>query len=124
MTPRLSHVVVRVADMERAVEFWEGTLGFEGFGAGAFRFLRLEGATIALNLVEGGDPVAGESLTEIVLEAPDVRAVHSRWRAAGVTFELDPRPVMRTGERTLVAAHFRDPDGHLVSITGWEDDST
>jgi hypothetical protein len=41
--------------------------------------------------------------------------------AGGVPFEVEPRPVTSDGERTLLAAHFRDPDGHLVSVTGWVD---
>jgi catechol 2,3-dioxygenase-like lactoylglutathione lyase family enzyme len=121
MPPSLSHVMLRVADMDRATAFWEGTLGFEGAGGGPFRFLTAGKAQIALNAVEGGDPAAAGSTTEIVLEVDDVRATHAAWSAAGVAFEVEPRVVMKAGGRDLVAAHFRDPDGHLVSVTGWVD---
>jgi catechol 2,3-dioxygenase-like lactoylglutathione lyase family enzyme len=120
MAAELSHVILRVADLERSLAFWEGILGFEGEGGGSFRFLSAGGAQIALNEVGGGDPAARDSMTEIVLEVTDVRATHSEWAAAGVAFEVDPRPVMEAEGRALVAAHFRDPDGHLVSITAWE----
>ena len=119
MTPTLSHVILRVADLGRAIEFWEGVLGFEGSGEGPFRFLHVGGGRIALTEVGGGDPAAEECLTEIVLEVEDVAAVHRTWSEAGVPFEVDPRPVMSAGDRSLVATHFRDPDGHLVSLTGW-----
>jgi hypothetical protein len=37
----------------------------------------------------------------------------------GVPFEVELRPVSTDGERQLLAAHFRDPDGNLASLTGW-----
>jgi hypothetical protein len=39
----------------------------------------------------------------------------------GVVFRIAPREVMREGERALHAADFRDPDEHVLSITGWVD---
>ncbi len=36
-----------------------------------------------------------------------------------VEFRVEPREVMRQGDRALHAADFRDPDGHVLSITGW-----
>ena len=39
--------------------------------------------------------------------------------AAGVEFRNTPRVVMGTEGRELLAADFRDPDGNVLSITGW-----
>jgi hypothetical protein len=59
------------------------------------------------------------SLTEIVLGADDVRASYDELADRGVAFEIELRPVTSDGNHELWAAHFRDPDGHLASITGW-----
>ena len=63
--------------------------------------------------------VAGETWTEIVMEFDDVRAAYEELSGRGVPFEIELRPVTSDGERDLLAAHFRDPDGHVASVTGW-----
>ena len=122
MAPALSHVIPAVSEMGRARRFWEDVLGFSGEGEGAFRFLDAGGARIALNERPGGDPGAASSTTEVVLEVDEPQATYEAWESAGVPFEVALRPVMSHGGRHLLAAHFRDPDGHLVSLTGWEDE--
>jgi hypothetical protein len=57
--------------------------------------------------------------TEIVIEVDDVASAYASMKERGVPFEVEPRPVTSDGQRTLLAAHFRDPDGHAASITGW-----
>lgn len=119
-TPRLANLILRVADMDRATAFWGGLLGMPLIGGGAaFTFYDAGGTRIALNAVPDGDPGAIESTTEVVLEVDDPEAVYDRWAERGVPFEVALRPVMEMEGRSLVAAHFRDPDGHLVSLTGW-----
>ena len=56
------------------------------------------------------------SLTEIVFESDDVRSAHTDLADRGVPFEVDLRPVMADGDKELLAAHFRDPDGHLIEL--------
>lgn len=115
---KLARLILRVTEMALSVEFWSEKVGlavvFEG---GPFTFLDGGGVQLALNAVEG--PVDDNSLTEIVFEVDDVIASHSDMSERGVPFEVEPRPVTSDGERDLLAAHFRDPDGHLASITGW-----
>jgi catechol 2,3-dioxygenase-like lactoylglutathione lyase family enzyme len=119
---RISHVILRVASLDAAVAFWQGVMGLsvaERFGA--FAMVDLGPSRIALNEAEGGDPSAAGSSTEVVLEVEDPRERYERWSAAGVEFEVELRPVVEVGGRIRLAAHFRDPDGHLVSLTGWVD---
>jgi extradiol dioxygenase family protein len=54
-----------------------------------------------------------------VFEVEDVHSVIAEMRERGVPFDVEPRAVTSDGERTLFAAHFRDPDGHVASVTGW-----
>jgi hypothetical protein len=53
------------------------------------------------------------------MEFDDVRAAYEELSGRGVPFEIELRPVTSDGERDLLAAHFRDPDGHVASVTGW-----
>jgi catechol 2,3-dioxygenase-like lactoylglutathione lyase family enzyme len=121
--PRLSNVILRVSNLERALVFWRDRLGLPLSGrGGSFAFLDAGGAAIVLNelggTTEGGGGLA--ALTEVVLEVPDVLSAHAELSARGVAFRTAPRPVTGDATRELWACDARDPDGHLVSITGWK----
>ncbi|HEY7469562.1 MAG TPA: VOC family protein [Acidimicrobiia bacterium] len=115
---RLSNVILRVSDLESSIVFWRDMVGLELlWSSGEFAFFDLGDNRLVLN-----QPLAyqsQESDTEIVLEVDDLYATHGEMRGRGVPFEVEPRPVTSDGERTLLATHFRDPDGHLASVTGW-----
>jgi len=113
-------VILRVADLGRAVEFYRDLLGLQVSSVGpAFAFFDLGSVHLALNRIDGGDPAAAASTTEVVLEVDDPIATHAAWGEAGVEFSVDLRPGMEEDGRRLLAAPFREPDGHLVSLTGW-----
>src|SRR5512140_47048 len=101
-TPRLTNVMLRVADLQRSLRFWRDTLGLRALGAfESFAFLDAGGARIGLNAVAPPrEPDGGlAALTEIVLEVPDVRAAHAELSAKGVVFRSDPRAVTRDRSR-------------------------
>lgn len=122
-TLKVSHIILRVSDMERSVAFYRDRVGlplrfssaeFSGFDAG--------GLTLMLNQPEQPSTAASAglaALTEIVLEAPDVGAAHAALKQRGVSFWIKPRVVNSDGQRDLLAADFRDLDGHVLSISGW-----
>lgn len=119
--PRLSNVILRVAALDDALAFWNGSVGLPIVSRSeGFAFLDAGATMLALNAAGGGDPHAAQSVTEIVLEVDDPRASFEAWRDAGVGFLTELRPVAEQGGRSLLAAHARDPDGHLFSLTGWE----
>ena len=121
MATRLAHVILRVSDLGGSIKFYRDRLGLPVSGVGpAFAFFDAGGVRIALNRVDGGDAAARMSATEIVLESEDVRATFEAWRSSGVPFEVELRAVMDQDGRRLLAAHFRDPEGHLISLTGWD----
>ncbi len=114
----ISHVILAVADLGRSIPFYE-SLGLELTGrSGEFAFLDGGGVTLALRSHEAPAPPGA---TEVVLEVDDIAADFAALREAGVGFRIEPRLVMAAGERELHAADFRDPDGHVLSITGWVD---
>jgi catechol 2,3-dioxygenase-like lactoylglutathione lyase family enzyme len=123
--PVLSSVILRVTDLERALAFWRDGVGLPVQAAGdPFAVLGAGRVAIVLNQIgRRAEELAGglHSLTEVVLEVADVRAAHAEMAERGVPFRAPPRPVTRHGERELWACDFRDPDGHLASITGWVD---
>lgn len=115
---RVSRIILRVANMERSRAFWVDAVGLTVKGS-AGDFIFLDGGPIDL-ILSRDDADPGHSLTEVVLETDDVMAAYETLRQRGVEFMVEPRAVMSEGGRDLLAAHFRDPDGHLASITGWK----
>lgn len=115
---RLARIIIRVSNLDRSVEFWTSAVGFEMVGSGGpFAFIDGGGVQLAIHQIdERPDDL---SLTELVLEFDDVRSAFDALRERGVAFEVDLRTVTTEGDRELLAAHFRDPDGHLASVTGW-----
>jgi catechol 2,3-dioxygenase-like lactoylglutathione lyase family enzyme len=117
---RVSHVILRVADLDRSVEFYRDRLGLKVLGRSeAFAFL--DGAAIQVALNQGPGHQPDVSQTEIVLEVEHVAAEFQAMRDRGIPFQVQLREVMGAGDRSLYAAHFADPDGHLWSLTGWVD---
>lgn len=113
----VSSLILRVSDLDRAVEFWSARVGLALISrVPGFAFLNAGSVQVALNQVE---TVPDPGLTELVLEADDVVATHGAMIGRGVSFEVDLRAVTTDGHMELHAAHFRDPDGNLASLTGW-----
>lgn len=120
---RSSRLILRVRDLATSVAFYRDRVGltlqsindeFATFDAG--------GMTL---MIEGlAQPPAAAStglaaFTEIVLESGDVFATYAALKNRGVSFRSEPRIVTTDGSRDLYAADFRDPNGHIISISGW-----
>ncbi|HSM44263.1 MAG TPA: VOC family protein [Acidimicrobiia bacterium] len=115
---RVERLLLRVSDLDASITFWTEKVGLELVGRGGpFAFIDGGGVQVALNQMDERPDDA--SLTEIVLGADDVRTAYDELAARGVPFEVELRPVTSDGNHELWAAHFRDPDGHLASVTGW-----
>lgn len=114
---KLANVIVVVSDLERSAKFYGETLMMKerGRAPGEFVFFDAGGATLAIRKT-GRDPVPGD--TEISFEVPDVRATYESLKAK-VKFREPPRPVTGDATNELVVTGFRDPDGHVLSMTSW-----
>ncbi len=125
---RLSSVTLRVADLARSRRFYEQTLGlrlkvaFPGMAV-------LEAGYVTLTLSQHGAAAAGVkiasaqgllALTEITFEVPDIHGSFRELTGRGVVFEGEPRAISGDSNRTLLGATFRDPDGHILTISGWK----
>jgi len=116
---RISTVMVPVADQDRAIEFYTGTLGFEKvadipFGDGE-RWVAVAppGAATTLALVLPREGEAAGIETRVGLESTDIDADHATLRERGV--DIDPE-VMRMGAPVPPMFFFRDQDGNRLLI--------
>jgi catechol 2,3-dioxygenase-like lactoylglutathione lyase family enzyme len=121
---RSSRVILRVSDLKASTAFYRDLVGmplqstFDEFAV----FGSPDGIVVMLQEVtrKTTAPNAGLSaFTEVVLESPDVMTSYREMKARGITFAREPQVVTSDGTRDLYAADFRDPDGHILSITGW-----
>jgi catechol 2,3-dioxygenase-like lactoylglutathione lyase family enzyme len=110
-------VVVPVADQDRALEFYAGTLGFETridapFGEGA-RWIEVAspGAATSIALVPGAGGRAGG--IEVSLATTDARADHERLVASGVDADA---ALIEMGGGVPPMFTFRDPDGNPFRV--------
>jgi catechol 2,3-dioxygenase-like lactoylglutathione lyase family enzyme len=117
---KIVNVVVPVADQDRAVDFYCGTLGMEKradlpFGNG-YRWIEVapEGAdtTIALAPPPEGQP-AGNTQTGISLQVDDIDAQHAELKACGVDVDAE---VSRYGDPVPPLCWFRDPEGNTLML--------
>jgi catechol 2,3-dioxygenase-like lactoylglutathione lyase family enzyme len=119
----LSHVgrvCVTVADTDRAVEFYVGTLGFEKVVdipmGEAMRWVEVAlpgtATAIALSPPPQGEQ-AGGSQTGICLDTSDVDADHAALKASGA--DVDEQ-VTRLGGPVPPMFWLRDPDGNSLII--------
>lgn len=124
MIDGIDHLVLTVADVERAVEFYARVLGMEPVTfAGGRRALAFGAQKINLHQAgrewepKAARPTPGSAdLCLLTRLAPD--AVIARLTAEGVPVEEGP--VTRTGARgELTSVYFRDPDGNLLEVASY-----
>jgi catechol 2,3-dioxygenase-like lactoylglutathione lyase family enzyme len=116
----VGRVCVTVADTDRAIDFYVGTLGFEKvvdvpMGPG-MRWVEVAigdtKTTIALAPPPEGKQ-AGGAETGIILDTSDVDADHAALKAAGV--DVDEK-VSRYGDPVPPMFWLRDPDGNSLIV--------
>lgn len=123
----LDHIVLAVADAERALAFYTGVLGLAGervdeFRAGAVGFpsVRID-ATTLIDLLPAGPAPAGsvrhENLAHfcLVVNAEGFDALQQQLARHGVG--IIEGPVPRWGAQGMAqSVYFRDPDGNEIEV--------
>jgi catechol 2,3-dioxygenase-like lactoylglutathione lyase family enzyme len=117
---QLSHIVavmLGVRDLAPALAFYKDKLGLKVIMQEPSLAL-LQGGTVMLGLSRGHVNLAAHvaGATEVVFGVDNVRATHKAMTAQGITFMSEPSQATATDW----VAHFKDPDGHLLSIFGPE----
>jgi catechol 2,3-dioxygenase-like lactoylglutathione lyase family enzyme len=115
---RVSHVILRVTDLDASVAFYRDLVGLELMSETP-GFVFFDSGSIQIALNANPDEPTDETSTELVLEVDDVSSTVKEMEDRGIEFEVPLRPVTTAGDRTLHATHLRDPDGHFWSVTGW-----
>lgn len=118
MTPfREAFPIVSVEDVDRAIEFYGSTFGFEPTfrweegGRAVFAFLALEPLGIGLAARSAAEEDQGRDFS-LWLYTDDVDAAAERLRSAGAEEVLPPTD-QPWGERMC---SFLDADGHLIHV--------
>jgi catechol 2,3-dioxygenase-like lactoylglutathione lyase family enzyme len=117
---QLSHMVavmLGVRDLAPALAFYKDKLGLKVIMQEPSLAL-LQCGTVMLGLSRGHVNLAAQvaGATEVVFGVDSVRAAHKAMTALGITFMTEPRQATPTDW----VAHFKDPDGHLLSVFGPE----
>ena len=121
---RLDHLVLTVASIETAAEFYTRVLGMEVVTFGAGR-TALTFGTSKINLHEAGKefepkarrPTPGSADICLIVE-DGIADVMAELTAAGVRVEEGPVP--RTGATgPITSCYLRDPDGNLIELSNY-----
>ena len=117
---KIANVVVPVADVDKAIDFYTGPLGLEKrtdipFG-GQYRWVEVGPAgaetTIAIAPPPEGKPT-GNTETGISLQTDDIDAFHAKLEAAGVDVDTD---VSRMGDPIPPMFWLRDPEANVLLV--------
>jgi catechol 2,3-dioxygenase-like lactoylglutathione lyase family enzyme len=114
---RIAAVMLGVRDLASALEFYKDKLGLKVImHEPGLALLQCGSVMVGLNpgLTTLAPHVAGA--TEVSFGVDNLRATYKALREKGVTFMSEPRQVTPTDW----AVHFKDVDGHLLSLFGPE----
>lgn len=100
--------ILRVENMNAALAFYVGKLGFENadWGGDDFTCITRDGASIYLSL---GDQGLGKAWVWVGVE--DARRLHAELTAAGVAIRMPPQNFPWALE-----IHVEDPDGNVLRL--------
>ena len=112
---RIGTIMLGVRDLKTSLDFYHGKLGL-AIKMQEPQIALLDAGPITLGLSPGHLRLAPQvnGATEVVFQVDNVRSTRQALIDRGVAFMNEPRQVTPTDW----AAHFRDPDGHLLSIFG------
>lgn len=112
---KIGTIMLGIRDMDRSLAFYRDKLGLSvTFASPEIAFLDAGGVVLCLRHVQRLKEDVDEMRTELVFHVADIQAAHESLLAKGVEFRREPRIV--TGNQ--LAADFRDPDQHVLSIFG------
>lgn len=113
----ITAIMLGVSDLEKSLEFYRAKLGMK-VKLSEPQLALLEAGPITLGLSPGHVRLAPQvaGATEVSFRVENVRGTRQALIESGVPFLNEPRQATQTEW----AAHFRDPDGHLLSIFGPE----
>jgi len=115
---KVSNIILSVTNLHASLSFYHDLLGLQMKYTVAEEFAFLNGGSVDVALRASQNP-ANPGTTEIVFEVDDIGKTYENLKSKGLVFANAPRVVTENEDRRLFAADFRDPDGHILSITSW-----
>jgi len=128
---RILYTMLRVADLERSIEFYTNALGMnelrrENFTEGRFTLVFIgygdEASNAVIELTFNWDKVNyehGTGFGHIALMVPDIYAVCKRLEGLGVKIVMQPGPMVFAVDETdhkEEIAFIEDPDGYKIEL--------
>jgi predicted enzyme related to lactoylglutathione lyase len=114
---RITAVMLGVRDLPQAVAFYKDKLGLQiAMQESALALLKCGDVMLGLSTMHVRFAPQVNGATEIVFAVPDVRAAQKALAEKGIIFLGEPRQTTPTDW----AVHFKDVDGHLLSLFGPE----
>jgi catechol 2,3-dioxygenase-like lactoylglutathione lyase family enzyme len=112
-------VTMIVSDLDRSLRFYRDLLGFTQVERGSRSAVLDYGA--GRLLLRRGDNVSQQDTPVVHLNVavPNVDAAYKELTAKDVTFLHQPRIANRGDRMDMWAAAFKDPDGHVITLTQW-----
>ena len=122
---RLAHAMLRVADLDRSIDFYTGQLGMQVLerrdhkknqfsqaylGYGGFSQMTLE---LVMNWTREEPYALSESFGHIAIQVSGIGALCERLAAAGTPM---PRPPSSQRHGSNIIAFIEDPDGHRIEL--------
>ncbi len=119
MKARLYGTRVYVRDHDAAVRFYTETVGLRLIFSDGVSWAELDtgDAHLCLERLAAGDHEGDDLVGRFVgvsLQVDDIQKTYDELTAAGVVFESPPAPQPWGG----VLAHFRDPEGNVLTLLG------
>lgn len=114
---RITAVMLGVKDLEQSLAFYRDKLGLP-VKMQEPQLALLDAGQVTLGLSPGHVRIAPQiaGATEVTFHVDNLRSAHKALSTSGMTFLGEPRQATATEW----VAHFKDPDGHLLSIFGPE----
>lgn len=111
MKPESVKYMLHAQDMERAVSFYQDTLGFSlNFTSPYWSELRFGDAILGLH--GGGN--GSDNLTGLSIQYADVKEAYAKALEAGAS-SIDA-PTQREGE-PIILSTLKDPEGNIIMLT-------
>jgi len=118
----IHHVAMKVADLDRSLQFYCGTLGLEpvlSWGEGDGRAAMVSTGAGCLELFAGGEQKPAGQWMHVALAAPDCDAALRAARDAGAEVTMEPTDVTipaNEGDYPIRIAFCKGPDGEIVEF--------
>jgi methylmalonyl-CoA/ethylmalonyl-CoA epimerase len=116
--PAISHigqVAIIVKDVDRAINFYQNTLGLPFlFRAGNLAFLQCGQTRLMLDAA--AEPEFDHSGSILYFFVPDINAAYQRMKSLGAEFREQPHLIARMPDHELWMTFFKDTEGNTLAL--------